>query len=141
MYAYGFIKSEPNRATDIYTEQCSISVNAKDLAAMAGTLANGGKNPITGKQVMKARERPRGSRGDGDRGPLRRQRQVVLPHRTAGQERRRRRPHRRLARQVRHRGGLAAARRRRQQRPRQKAITDISNALGGKPVRQHPALE
>ena len=54
MYAYGYIKAEPLRATDIYTEQCSVSVNAKDLAMMAGTLANTGKNPVTGKQVMKA---------------------------------------------------------------------------------------
>ena len=35
------------------TRQCSIGVNAKDLAMMAATLANGGKNPVTGKQVMK----------------------------------------------------------------------------------------
>jgi len=54
MYAYGHIKANPDQATDIYTEQCSISVNAKDLATMAATLANGGKNPVTGKQVMKA---------------------------------------------------------------------------------------
>jgi glutaminase len=54
MYAYGFIKSDPAQATDVYTEQCSISVNAKDLATMAATLANGGKNPVTGKQVMSA---------------------------------------------------------------------------------------
>jgi glutaminase len=53
MYAYEFIKSDPMRATDVYTEQCSVNVNAKDLATMAATLANGGKNPITGKQVMK----------------------------------------------------------------------------------------
>ncbi len=52
MYAYGHIKSEPLQATDLYTEQCSISVNAKDLAVMAATLANAGKNPVTGKQVM-----------------------------------------------------------------------------------------
>jgi len=52
MYAYGYIKAEPMRATDIYTEQCSVSVNAKDLALMAGTLANAGKNPVTGKQVL-----------------------------------------------------------------------------------------
>jgi glutaminase len=58
MYAYGFIKAEPLRATDVYTEQCSISVNAKDLATMAATLANGGKNPVTGKQVMKAENVP-----------------------------------------------------------------------------------
>jgi glutaminase len=54
MYAYGHIKSEPLRACDIYTRQCSVGVNAKDLAMMAATLANGGKNPVTGKQLMSA---------------------------------------------------------------------------------------
>jgi glutaminase len=53
MYAYGYIKANPLQATDVYTEQCSVSVNAKDLATMAATLANAGKNPVTGKQVMK----------------------------------------------------------------------------------------
>jgi glutaminase len=52
MYAYGHIKDNPDQATDIYTEQCSVGVNAKDLAMMAATLANGGKNPVTGKQVL-----------------------------------------------------------------------------------------
>jgi glutaminase len=52
MYAYGHIKDNPDQATDIYTEQCSVGVNAKDLATMAATLANGGKNPVTGKQVL-----------------------------------------------------------------------------------------
>jgi len=54
MYAYGHIKDEPLRATDIYTEQCSVSVNASDLATMAATLANGGTNPVTGKLVMQS---------------------------------------------------------------------------------------
>jgi glutaminase len=58
MYAYGYIKANPLQATDIYTEQCSVSVNAQDLATMAATLANGGKNPVTGKQVMKAENIP-----------------------------------------------------------------------------------
>jgi glutaminase len=58
MYAYEFIKDNPMRATDIYTEQCSVSVNAKDLATMAATLANGGKNPMTGRQVMKTENVP-----------------------------------------------------------------------------------
>jgi glutaminase len=53
MYAYGRIKDNPDQATDIYTEQCSVNVNARDLAIMAATLANGGKNPVTGKQVMR----------------------------------------------------------------------------------------
>jgi glutaminase len=59
MYAYGYIKAEPMRATDIYTEQCSVSVSAKDLATMAATLANAGKNPVTGKQVMGAANVPK----------------------------------------------------------------------------------
>ena len=29
MYAYGFIKAEPMRATDIYTEQCAEQVNVR----------------------------------------------------------------------------------------------------------------
>jgi glutaminase len=58
MYAYGFIKDNPAQAVDIYTEQCAISVNAKDLATMAATLANAGKNPVTGKQVMKSQNVP-----------------------------------------------------------------------------------
>lgn len=55
MYAYNYIKAEPMRATDIYTEQCSVNVNANDLAMMAATLANGGKNPVSGKVVVSPR--------------------------------------------------------------------------------------
>ena len=47
MYAYGRIKKDPLRAVDLYTRQCSVNVNAVDLAKMAATLANGGKNPVT----------------------------------------------------------------------------------------------
>jgi glutaminase len=54
MYAYGYIKANPLQAVDIYTRQCSVGVNAKDLAMMAATLAFGGTNPVTKKQVMKA---------------------------------------------------------------------------------------
>ncbi|HEX5132698.1 MAG TPA: glutaminase A [Candidatus Krumholzibacteria bacterium] len=53
MYAYGYIKAEPLRAVDIYTKQCSVGVNAKDLAMMAATLAFGGNNPVTKTQVFK----------------------------------------------------------------------------------------
>jgi glutaminase len=58
MFAYEKIKSNPLQATDIYTEQCAVNVNARDLATMAATLAAGGRNPITGKQVMKAENVP-----------------------------------------------------------------------------------
>jgi glutaminase len=52
MLAYGYIKTNWQQAVDLYTRQCSIGVNAKDLAVMAATLAFAGKNPVTGKQVM-----------------------------------------------------------------------------------------
>ncbi len=52
MFAYGRIKENPAQATDIYTKQCAVGVNAKDLATMAATLANGGKNPVSGKQLL-----------------------------------------------------------------------------------------
>jgi glutaminase len=52
MFAYGRIDDNPEQATDIYTRQCSVGVNAKDLAVMAATLANGGTNPVTGKMLM-----------------------------------------------------------------------------------------
>jgi glutaminase len=58
MLAYGYIKSDWQRAVDLYTRQCSIGVNAQDLATMAGTLANGGKNPVTKKQVIDAAKVP-----------------------------------------------------------------------------------
>jgi len=58
MLAYGYIKSNWQQAVDLYTKQCSIGVNAKDLATMAATLAAGGKNPVTGKQVMDAAKVP-----------------------------------------------------------------------------------
>jgi glutaminase len=58
MYAYEYIKSNPAQATDLYTRQCSVGVNAKDLAVMAATLAFGGRNPLTGKQAISAANVP-----------------------------------------------------------------------------------
>jgi glutaminase len=52
MLAYERLKGNPAEATDLYTRQCSINVNAKDLGVMAATLANGGYNPVTRKQVI-----------------------------------------------------------------------------------------
>ena len=54
MYAYERIKADPDQATSLYTEQCSVNVNAKDLAEMAATLANGGVNPVTHKMVLES---------------------------------------------------------------------------------------
>lgn len=58
MHAYGYIDEDPKRATDIYTEQCSVAVSARDLAVMAATLANAGRNPLTKKKVMSAENVP-----------------------------------------------------------------------------------
>src|SRR6186997_1027552 len=58
MLAYGYIKANWQQAVDLYTRQCSIGVNARDLATMAATLAAGGKNPVTGKVVMDAAKVP-----------------------------------------------------------------------------------
>lgn len=52
LLAYGRMYFDPVQATDIYTKQCAINVNAKDLATMAATLANGGVNPLTKKKVV-----------------------------------------------------------------------------------------
>ena len=58
MLAYGYIKSNWQQAVDLYTRQCSIGVNARDLATMAATLAFAGTNPVTKKQVLDAAKVP-----------------------------------------------------------------------------------
>ena len=58
MFAYGYIKTNWQQAVDLYTRQCSIGVNTKDLATMAATLAAGGKNPVSGAAVMDAAKVP-----------------------------------------------------------------------------------
>jgi glutaminase len=50
--AYGRIYFDPIEATDVYTKQCSLNVTARDLAVMGATLANGGRNPLTGTPVV-----------------------------------------------------------------------------------------
>ena len=52
LLAYGRMYFDPVQSTDIYTKQCAINVNAKDLATMGATLANGGVNPVTKKKVV-----------------------------------------------------------------------------------------
>ena len=59
MFAYGYIKNNWQQAVGLYTRQCSVGVNAKDLGTMAATLANGGKNPVTGKQVLEEANVPK----------------------------------------------------------------------------------
>jgi glutaminase len=51
----GSIWFEPEATTDLYTRQCSLSVTTHDLALMAATLANGGRHPLSGVQVVAPR--------------------------------------------------------------------------------------
>lgn len=52
LFAYGRLYDDVEVSVDLYTRQCSIGVTSHDLAVMAGTLAAGGLNPVTGKQVI-----------------------------------------------------------------------------------------
>ena len=58
LYNYGRLYSDPEEALRVYTKQCSVGVNAIDLAIMGATLANQGVNPITNKRVLAARHVP-----------------------------------------------------------------------------------
>lgn len=51
---YDRMHSDPGEAVDIYTKQCSVGANVKQLAEMGATLANNGVNPATHERVMKA---------------------------------------------------------------------------------------
>jgi glutaminase len=55
---YERIYADPLESVDVYTKQCSIGVNTKQLGMMGATLANQGKNPVTGKQVIKPENIP-----------------------------------------------------------------------------------
>ena len=52
LQSFGRIYCDPAEATDLYTRQCSLNVNARDLAVMGATLADGGVNPVTKVRVV-----------------------------------------------------------------------------------------
>lgn len=53
--SYGVIETDPHEVVEAYFRQCSVLVTVADLAVMAGTLAFGGRHPVTGEQVVSAR--------------------------------------------------------------------------------------
>ena len=55
----GFMYSDPMEACDVYTKECSIAVTPKNLAVMAGTLANGGVNPISRNRLLEKSHVPK----------------------------------------------------------------------------------
>jgi len=55
---YDRIYADPFESVDVYTKACSVGVTANQLAVMGATLANNGKNPLTGEQVIKRENVP-----------------------------------------------------------------------------------
>jgi len=55
---YERIYADPFESVDIYTKQCSVGANATQLARMGAVLANNGRNPATGEQVIKSEDVP-----------------------------------------------------------------------------------
>lgn len=58
LYNYEALYCKPEEALRVYTRQCSVGVNTRDLALMGATLANDGRHPITGKAVLDSRHVP-----------------------------------------------------------------------------------
>ncbi|AFZ45155.1 L-glutaminase [Halothece sp. PCC 7418] len=52
MLNFGMVSEKIDETLDLYFQQCSIQVNARDLAMLSATLANGGVNPITGQRAL-----------------------------------------------------------------------------------------
>ncbi|QEW03165.1 glutaminase [Microbacterium lushaniae] len=52
--SHGILTEDPRAVVDGYIRQCSVLVTPRDLAVMAGTLANGGVNPVTAERVVDA---------------------------------------------------------------------------------------
>jgi glutaminase len=55
MLNFGMVSDRIDETLDLYFQQCSIMVNARDLAMLSATLANGGVNPVTGERALDER--------------------------------------------------------------------------------------
>ena len=56
---YNRIYDDPDMSLDLYTRQCSLGITATQLSVAAATIANGGVNPATKKQVFDASLSPK----------------------------------------------------------------------------------
>ncbi|MDN4612430.1 glutaminase A [Arthrobacter burdickii] len=50
--SFDIIEDDPTPVIEDYFRQCSVMVNCIDLSVMAATLANSGRNPLTGVEAM-----------------------------------------------------------------------------------------
>ncbi|WP_434991991.1 glutaminase A [Arthrobacter sp. Ld5] len=50
--SFDIIEDDPTPVIEDYFRQCSVMVNCMDLSVMAATLANSGRNPLTGVEVL-----------------------------------------------------------------------------------------
>jgi glutaminase len=51
---FDVLTDDPDDALDLYFQQCSVSVDCRDLGVMAACLANGGVNPFTGERALRS---------------------------------------------------------------------------------------
>ena len=49
---FDVLGDDPTATLEAYFQQCAIRVTCRDLALMGATLANGGKNPVTGERAI-----------------------------------------------------------------------------------------
>ena len=129
---FGLVHDEAEAALDVYFKQCSILVTCRDLAMMAATLANMGRNPVTGRSAFDHARQGHAVDHVHVRdvrllGP------VGVSRRRAGQERRQRRRDGGGQPPARHRHLLAAARSVRQQLPRHRGLRGAG--LAARPAR------
>src|SRR5690625_4247682 len=50
--SFDMLEAAPESALDLYVRQRALQVDCRDLALMGATMANGGRHPLTGKNVM-----------------------------------------------------------------------------------------
>jgi glutaminase len=55
MLNFDMVGEKIQDSLELYFQQCSILINARDLAVIGATLANGGVNPLTGERAIEQR--------------------------------------------------------------------------------------